>query len=85
MLLLNIIEWCWAGQVFNIYRGYIPDYIFFSVTLVHFSDQKLNSQNNYFYLQITESLLHIIKTVSHSLSCDCFGTFIQLSTVYSSL
>jgi len=26
MLLLNIIEWCWAGRV--IYRGYIPDYIF---------------------------------------------------------
>lgn len=38
---------------------------FFSVTLVHFSDQNWNSQNYLFNLHIIVSLVHIKKAVSH--------------------
>ena len=38
---------------------------FFSVALVHFSDQNWNSQNYLFNLHISVSLVHMKKTVSH--------------------
>ncbi len=52
---------------------------FFSVTLLHFSDQNWNSQSCLFNLHIISSLVHIIKAISHSSTYyKCFGTFMQM-------
>ena len=53
---------------------------FFSVSLVHFSDQNWNSQNYLFNLHINVSLVHIKKSSFSFLwtSCKCLCTFMQM-------
>lgn len=55
-----------TGETVSSFLSYPHIFLFVSAALLYFSDQKWNSQNYLSSLHITESLMHIIKAISHS-------------------